>query len=101
MFVGVCWFWRDASSRKLECPSSDRGGVSYLVVPFRAACWDDQEKLLRSQGFCFPVDPESQMAVSFADAERKDLLQMEEAAAISSHFLSSTGLTLHPTKNDT
>jgi len=41
------------------------------------------------------------MAVSFADAERKDLLQMEEAAAISSHFLSSTGLTLHPTKNDT
>jgi hypothetical protein len=33
----------------------------------------------RSQGFRVPFDPESQMAVSFADAERKDLLQIEEA----------------------
>jgi hypothetical protein len=49
------------------------------VVPFRAACWDDPEKLFGSQGFRLPVDPESQIAVFFADAERKDLRQMEEA----------------------
>jgi hypothetical protein len=50
------------------------------VVPFQAACWDQPEELLRSQGFCLCVDPESQMAVLFADAERKDFLQTEEAA---------------------
>jgi hypothetical protein len=50
------------------------------VAPFQAACWDDPEELLGSQEFRLPVDPESQMAVLFADAERKDLLQMEEAA---------------------
>jgi len=50
------------------------------VVPFQTACWDNPEKLFRSQGFRFPVDPESQTAVFFANAERKDLLQMQEAA---------------------
>jgi len=50
------------------------------VVPFQAACGDDPEKLLRSQGFRLSVDPECQMAVFFANAERKDLLQMEETA---------------------
>ena len=50
------------------------------MVPFQAACGDDPEELFGSQGFCLSVDPESQMAVFFADAERKDLLQVEEAA---------------------
>jgi len=50
------------------------------VISFQAACWDDPEKLFGSQGFRLPVDPESQKAVFFADAEPKDLLQMEEAA---------------------
>jgi len=51
-----------------------------LVVPFQAACWDDPEELLGSQGFCLPVDPESQVAVFFPNAERRNLLQLEEAA---------------------
>jgi hypothetical protein len=50
------------------------------MVPFRAACGNDPGELFGGQGFRLPVDPESQMAVFFADAERKDLLQMEEAA---------------------
>ena len=50
------------------------------MIPFQAACWDDLEKLFGSQGFRLPVDPESQMAVFFADAERKDLLKVQEAA---------------------
>jgi hypothetical protein len=50
------------------------------VVVFQAAGWDDPEELLRSQGFCLSVDPESHVAVLFADAERKDLLQIKEAA---------------------
>ena len=50
------------------------------MVPFQAACGDDPEKLLRSQGFRLSVDPECQMAVFFANAERKDLLQMQETA---------------------
>jgi hypothetical protein len=50
------------------------------VVPFQAACWDDPQELFGGQGFCLPVDPESQVAVLFADAEPKDLLQTEEAA---------------------
>ena len=50
-----------------------------LVVPFQAACGDDPEELFGSQGFRLSVDPESQMAVFFADAKRKDLLQVEEA----------------------
>ena len=50
------------------------------MAPFQAACWDNPEKLFRSQGVRFSVDPESQMAVRFADAEGKDLLQMEETA---------------------
>jgi len=48
------------------------------VVPFQTACWDDPEELFGSQGFRLSVDPESQMTVFFADAERKDFLQMEE-----------------------
>jgi hypothetical protein len=50
------------------------------VIPFKAACGDDPEELFGSQGFRFPVDPESQIAIFFAAAERKDLLQMQEAA---------------------
>ena len=50
------------------------------MVSFQAACGDDPKKLFGSQGFHLPVDPESHMAVFFANAERKDLLQMEEAA---------------------
>jgi len=50
------------------------------VVPFQTACWDNPEKLFRSQGVRFPVDPESQMAVFFVNAEPKDLLQVQEAA---------------------
>jgi len=50
-----------------------------LVVPFQAACGDDPEELFGSQGFGLSVDAEGQMAVLFADAERKDLLQIEEA----------------------
>jgi hypothetical protein len=50
------------------------------MIPFQAACWDDPEELFGSQGFRLSVDPESQMAVLFADAKPKDLLQMEEAA---------------------
>ena len=49
------------------------------MVPFQTACWDDPEKLFGSQGFRLPVDAESQMAVFFADAESKDLLQVQEA----------------------
>jgi hypothetical protein len=49
------------------------------MIAFQAACWDDPEELFGSQGFRLSADPESQMAVFFADAERKDLLQMEEA----------------------
>jgi len=50
------------------------------VVPFQAAGWDNPVKLFRSQGFYLPIDRESRMAVFFADAERKDLLQIKEAA---------------------
>ena len=50
------------------------------MVPFQTACGDDPEELFGSEGFRLSVDPESQMAVFFANAERKDLLQMEEAA---------------------
>jgi hypothetical protein len=50
------------------------------MVPFQAACGDDLEKLFGSQGFRLPVDPQSQMAVFSADAERKGLLQLQEAA---------------------
>ena len=49
------------------------------MIPFQAACWNDPEQLVRSEGFGLSVDPESQMAVFFADAERKDLHQMQEA----------------------
>jgi hypothetical protein len=51
-----------------------------LVVPFQAARWDDPEKLLRSQGFRLPGDPESQVAVLFADAKTKDLFEMQKPA---------------------
>ena len=50
------------------------------MVPFQAARWDDPEKLFGSQGFRLSVDPESQMAIFFANAERKDLFQMQETA---------------------
>ena len=50
------------------------------MVPFQAACGDDPEELFGSQGFRLSIDPESQMAVLFADAECKDLFQVEEAA---------------------
>jgi len=50
------------------------------VISFQTACADDPEELFGSQGLRLPVDPESQMAVLFADAERKDLLQMQETA---------------------
>ena len=50
-----------------------------LVISFQAACWDDLEELFGGQGFRLPVDLESQVAVFFADAERKDLLKMQEA----------------------
>ena len=50
------------------------------MVPFQAACGDDPEKLVGSQGFHLPVYPECWVAVFFVDAEPKDLLQMEEAA---------------------
>jgi len=50
------------------------------VISFQTACADDPEELFGSQGLRLPVDPESQMAVLFADAERKDLFQIEEAA---------------------
>ena len=50
------------------------------MISFQTACADDPEELFGSQGLRLPVDPESQMAVLFADAERKDLLQMQEAA---------------------
>jgi hypothetical protein len=45
-----------------------------------AACGDNPEELLRSQGFRLSVDSESQMAVFFGDTEGKDLLQIEETA---------------------
>jgi hypothetical protein len=44
------------------------------VVPFQVACGEYPEELLRSQGFRLPVDPESQVAVLFANTERIDLL---------------------------
>jgi hypothetical protein len=50
------------------------------VLPFQTACWDDPEKLLWSQGFRLPVDPESQVVVVLTNAKDKDLLPMEEAA---------------------
>ena len=50
------------------------------MVSFQAACGDDPEELVGSQGFRLPTDPESQVAVSFPDTERKDLLQIKEAA---------------------
>jgi len=50
------------------------------VISFQTACWDDPEELFGSQGFGLSVDPKSQVAVLFADAERKYLLQIEEAA---------------------
>ena len=50
------------------------------MIPFQAAGWDDPEELFRSQGFRLPVDPESQVAVLFADTEPKDFLQVQEAA---------------------
>jgi hypothetical protein len=50
------------------------------MIPFQAACGDNPEKLFGGQGFRLSVDPDSQMAVFFADAEGKDLLQIEEAA---------------------
>jgi hypothetical protein len=68
------------SRRKKKSPSSDREGASFLVVPFQTPCGDDPEELFRSQGFGLAVDPESQVAVIFADAERKNLLQVQEAA---------------------
>ena len=49
------------------------------MMSLQAACWDDPEKLLGSQGFCLPDDQESQMAVCFDNAEHKDLLKMKEA----------------------
>jgi hypothetical protein len=49
------------------------------VVPFQTPCGDDLEELFRSQGFGLPVDSESQVAVIFADAKRKDLLDAQEA----------------------
>jgi hypothetical protein len=51
------------------------------VISFQADCWDDPEKLFGSQGFRLSEDLESQVAVFFADAEPKDLLQIEGAAA--------------------
>ena len=57
-----------------------KGCRRFLVISFQAAGGDDPEELFGSQGFRLPVNPESQMAVFFANAERKDLLQMEEAA---------------------
>jgi hypothetical protein len=53
--------------------------LSLLVISLQAARWDDPEELFGSQGFRLPADPESQMAVFFANAERKDLLQAQEA----------------------
>ena len=50
------------------------------MVSFQTSCWDDPEELFGSQGFGLSVNAESQVAVFFADAERKDLLQVEEAA---------------------
>ena len=50
------------------------------MIPFQAARWVHPEELLRGQGFRLSVDAESQVAVFFANAERKDLLQVEEAA---------------------
>jgi hypothetical protein len=50
------------------------------MIAFQTACWDDPDGLFGSQGFRFSVDPESQVAVFFADAEGKDLLQVKEAA---------------------
>jgi hypothetical protein len=41
---------------------------------------DDPDEFFGSERFHLSVDPENQMAVFFAEAERKDLLQMEEAA---------------------
>jgi hypothetical protein len=49
------------------------------MVAFQTACGDDPEKLFRSQGFCLSVDPECQVAVFFADAERKDILEVQKA----------------------
>jgi hypothetical protein len=50
------------------------------VIFFMAACGDDPEELFGRQGFRLSVDPESRVAVFFAIAERKDLLQRKEAA---------------------
>ena len=50
------------------------------MISLQAACRDDPEKRVGSQGFRPSVDLECQMAVFFAGAEPKDLLQMEEAA---------------------
>ena len=49
------------------------------MVRFQVARWVHPGELFGSQGFRFPVNPESQVAVFFANAERKDLLQLEEA----------------------
>jgi hypothetical protein len=68
---------------------------SLLMIAFHVAGWDDPANLFGSQGFRLSVDPESQVAAFFADAERKDLLRVEEATEMSSHFFSPTGMTLH------
>jgi hypothetical protein len=41
---------------------------------------DDPEELFGSQGFGLSVDPESQVAVFFANAERKDIFEVQGAA---------------------
>ena len=50
------------------------------MIPFQAACWDNPEKLFGGKWFRLSADLERQMAVSLANAECKDLLQIEEAA---------------------
>jgi hypothetical protein len=72
------------------------GRGSLLVVPFEAASWDDPEELFGSQGFRFSVDSESQMAVSFPDIERKDLLRLEEAAGDILPFFVVNGFDVAP-----
>jgi len=50
------------------------------MIAFQTACWDDPEELFGSEGFCLSVDAESQVVVFFANAEPKDLFEVQEAA---------------------
>ena len=72
--------WRDGVQLKIREPLLGSRRGSHLVIAFQAAFGNDPEELFGSQGFGFSVDPDGQVAVFFADVERKDLLQVQEEA---------------------